>query len=117
MNDETVRIFDLYRNSTQKRSLEKSKYLNLPDIEFFHFCQQRFRVNKGVYNTIDKWFYQDGIVNIIHRRVYLLAFLEFVSEEGGIKDNHHKYIKFGNGGLTKKLNQFLKETESHKYMI
>ncbi|MGE7781015.1 hypothetical protein ACQKL0_13925 [Peribacillus sp. NPDC097264] len=116
MIDEKVSIFELSKHPIQKGNLEKSEYLNLPDIEFFLLCQQQYRVNKGVYNTIDKWFYQDGIVNIIHRRIYLLAFLDFVTEENA-KENHHKYIRFGNGGLTKKLNEFMKETETNKYMI
>ncbi|MFJ7679039.1 hypothetical protein ACQKL6_05920 [Peribacillus sp. NPDC097197] len=116
MNDEKLSIFELSEHPLQKRNLEKSEYLNLPDIEFFLLCQQQYRVNKGVYNTIDKWFHHDGIVNIIHRRIYLLAFLDFVSEENA-KDDRHKYIRFGNGGLTKKLNEFMKETETNKYMI
>ena len=69
-----------------------------------------------MYNTIDRWFYQNGIMNIIHRRLYLLAFLEFVSEEN-LKNDQHKYIKFGNGGLTKKLQEFIKETETKNYDI
>ncbi|MFE4810627.1 hypothetical protein ACFQ9Y_05620 [Peribacillus simplex] len=108
MQYENVSSFDLSKKPVQKRSLDKSEYLHLPDLEFFLWCQRQYSVNKGVYNTIDKWFYHDGIVNIIHRRIYLLAFLEFVTEENS-KDNHHKYIRFGNGGLTKKLNQFMKE--------
>ena len=31
----------------QKRNQEKSEYLNLPDIEFFLLCEERYRVNKG----------------------------------------------------------------------
>ena len=100
----------------QKKNLEKSDYLNLPDIEFFLLCEERYRVNKGVYNTIDRWFYQNGIKNIIHRRIYLLAFLEFVSESN-LKKNQHAYIRFGNGGLTNKLNEFLKESETGNYGI
>ena len=55
-------------------------------------------------------------MNIIHRRIYLLAFLEFVTEED-LKKDQHKYIQFGNGGLTKKLQEFIKETESKQFMI
>lgn len=116
MNDENLSTLDLSKKSIQKRSLEKSEYLNLPDIEFFLLCEQQYWVNKGVYNTIDKWFYHDGIVNIIHRRIYLLAFLEFVTETYS-KQGHHKYIRFGHGGLTNKLQEFMKETETEKYMI
>jgi riboflavin kinase len=115
MNTEKVSSFESLKEG-QKRNLEKSEYLNLPDIEFFLLCEGRYRVNKGVYNTIDRWFYQNGMKNIIHRRIYLLAFLEFVSESN-LKKNQHKYVRFGNGGLTNKLNEFLKETETGNYRI
>jgi riboflavin kinase len=107
---------DLSKNLEQKRNQEKSEYLNLPDLDFFLWCQQQYKINKGVYNTIDRWFYKNGFMNIIHRRLYLLAFLEFVTEED-LKNDQHKYIKFGNGGLTKKLQEFIKETESKQFMI
>ena len=116
MNIENVSSLAFSKPSVQKRILEKSEYLNLPDIEFFQLCERQYRVNKGVFNTIDKWFYHDGIVNIIQRRIYILAFLEFVSG-ASLKQNHQKYIRFGSGGLTNKLHEFMKETETEKYMI
>jgi riboflavin kinase len=115
MNQDKVNLLESSQE-VQKRSLEKSEFLNLPDIEFFLLCERQYRVNKGVYNTIDRWFHQNGIENIIHRRIYLLAFLEFVTESN-VKQNHHKYVRFGNGGLTAKLQEFMKETESEKYII
>lgn len=86
-------------------SLEKSKYLNLPDLQFFNWCNQQYGLNKGVYNTIDHWFYEDGLVHILNRRIYLLAFLEFI-KDSGIKQDNHKFIRFGNGGLVAKLQEF-----------
>ena len=97
-------------------SLEQSEYLNLPDLSFFHWCEQRYALNKGVYNTIDNWLYEYGIVHILSRRIYLLAFLEF-AKDAGLKKGQHKFIRFGNGGLTRKLHEFMKEKENEKYII
>ncbi|MFF2289832.1 hypothetical protein [Peribacillus butanolivorans] len=87
-------------------SLEEMEYLHLPDRKFFQWCQQQYSLNKGVYNTIDNWFYEYGIIHILNRRINLLAFLEFATspeQEAG----KTKFIKFGNGGLTKKLQEFI----------
>jgi len=116
MKHENVINLDLSTNPIQSRNQEKSENLNLPDLDFFLWCQQQFKINKGVYNTIDRWFYVNGFRNIIHRRLYLLAFLEFVAEENS-KNDYQKYIRFGHGGLAKKLQEFIKETERKLYMI
>lgn len=88
--------------------LGAAKYLNLPDLQFFLWCQKKYRLNKGIFNTIDNWFYSYGILPIAYRRIYILAFLEFV-KDGEMESCQHTYIRFGNGGLSKKLNQFTKE--------
>ncbi|AKP46524.1 MULTISPECIES: hypothetical protein [Bacillus] len=89
----------------KKNSLRENKYLNMPDLSFFHWCHQQYGINRGVYNTIDHWFYEHGLEEIISRRIYILAFLKFVREtENG--SGQHKFIRFGNGGLTKKLIEF-----------
>jgi riboflavin kinase len=90
--------------SKGEHSLKHSEYLNLPDLQFLQWCQQIYGLNKGVYNTIDRWFYEFGIVLIEHRRIYILAFLDFVKEEGV---EQRKYLQFGRGGLTKQLQQFI----------
>jgi hypothetical protein len=100
--------------TSKEKPLENSDYLNLPDLQFLLWCQQKYKVNKGIYNTIDCWFYEYGIVNIHHRRIYILAFLEFVKNEG---TEHNKYIQFGKGGLTRKLYQFIKGHEFDEYTI
>lgn len=101
-----VNILD-YKAEKQK-SLRENEYLNLPDLQFFLWCQKNYRINKGVFNTIDNWFYTNGVVSIIHRRIYILAFLEFV-KRGDADFKKRKYIRFGNGGLSKKLHQFMNE--------
>lgn len=105
----------LLKDSPQD-SFETKKYLNLPDLQFYNWCNRQYGVNRGVYNTIDQWFYEYGIINIYHRRSFLLAFLEFVKDEG-IEQNQHQCIRFGHGGLTKSLNDFLNESEQISEVI
>lgn len=90
-------------------SLVTSQYLNLPDLQFFYWCNRQFGINRGVYNTIEQWFYEKGIVNIQIRRIHLLSFMEFVKAQrpkNGDKDEH-TFLRFGHGGLTKSLNEFM----------
>lgn len=88
------------------KELKQSKYLNLPDLQFFLWCQHHYKLNRGVYNTIDAWLYEYGIVSIIHRRIYIVAFLNFIKENEHLQEAH-KFIRFGNGGLAKKLHLFM----------
>lgn len=106
MQKESLRIISPIMNEKQNEGLENMEYLNLPDRIFFHWCQQQYRLNRGIYNTIDHWFYEYGIVHILYRRINLLAFLEFAStpEQDARKT---KFIKFGNGGLKQKLQEFI----------
>jgi riboflavin kinase len=91
--------------AAKKPTLSIDVQLNLPDLAFFHWCEQKYKVNRGVYNTIDAWFYEHGIVSIISRRKNILAFLDFVIDSSSA-GSHHKFIRFGDGGLTRKLEQF-----------
>lgn len=61
--------------------LGQARYLNLPDLQFFNWCHSQFRVNKGIYNTIDQWFYDEGIENIHPRRVHVIAFYNLHKKE------------------------------------
>ncbi|MEK5037341.1 hypothetical protein [Sporosarcina sp. FSL K6-3457] len=83
----------------------RCELLNLPDLQFFKWCDRQFGVNRGVFNTIDNWFYENGIVNVYCRRILLLEFLKFSLEEG-LWQGESKFIKFGHGGLATKLNEF-----------
>jgi len=76
--------------------------LNLPDLQFSQFCQQQFSLNKGIYNTIDSWFYDNGIINIVDRRTMVLRFMSFTI-------SNDAEVKFGPGGLSKKLEEFWSE--------
>ncbi|MBS4215173.1 hypothetical protein KHA99_22275 [Bacillus sp. FJAT-49825] len=61
----------------------------------------KFGINRGVYNTIDTWFYHNGVKNIIFRRKKVLEFLSLARIH-----NENPKLKFGKGGLISKLNEF-----------
>jgi riboflavin kinase len=73
---------------------------NLPDFLFSKFCEEKYDINKGVYNTIDRWFYEQGLSHIVNRRTMILSFCQNFCISG------NKKVKFGPGGLTIKLNLF-----------
>lgn len=77
--------------------------IQLPDLSFFHYCEKAYRINRGVYNTIDSIFYGKGVRNILTRRQILLSFLDYI-----IQMNHQEtsHLKFGHGGLTAKINEY-----------
>lgn len=83
--------------------METNEYVNYTDHTFQQLCNQSYGVNRGVYNQIDKWFYNKGIKSVVYRRKIILRFLEFIFRHR--KLNKTK-IKFGKGGLTVALEQF-----------
>lgn len=84
---------------------QSEELFNIPDTLFSKFCEEKFGVNKGVYNTIDHWFHQQGLTSIVNRRKMIILFCQ------SVHCNENKKVKFGHGGLTPKLNMFL-----HKYL-
>ncbi|OME80724.1 hypothetical protein BK120_18780 [Paenibacillus sp. FSL A5-0031] len=78
-----------------------------PDLAFHHYCLQMYRLNRGVYNTIDQWLYDNGYAGIKGRRKMIIQFLDHMiklqAEEG------HKYLSFGKGNLVAQLSQFAAE--------
>ncbi|MFJ8246437.1 hypothetical protein [Peribacillus asahii] len=75
------------------------KICHVPDLKFTQFCEQHFSLNKGIYNTIDLWFYNRGLTNILSRRKVMLRFMTFSCTD-------EAKVKFGPGGLTRKLEDF-----------
>ncbi|MDR7235835.1 hypothetical protein [Neobacillus drentensis] len=102
-------VGNLYK-AQQQNSFEKSEYLNLPDLQFVQWCHSQYGVNKGVYNTIDQWFYGIGIERVQYRRIFILKFLDF-SKNYGAEQNQQKLIRFGNGGLTRRLHGFMRDID------
>lgn len=73
--------------------------IHLPDLAFVRYCENHFRINRGVYNAIDQWFADQHPLNIIQRRAIILRFLQWVSvyvpKEGK--------LEFGSKGLAEQL--------------
>lgn len=87
--------------------------IHLPDLDFVRFCERSFKINRGVYNTIDKWFADNQTKNIVWRRTLILRFLYWVTDylPKGEK------VEFGMKGLTEQLtcycNHHILQKESH----
>lgn len=87
--------------------------IHLPDLLFVKWCEERFRINRGVFNTIDSWFFEYGIENILERRKYIIYFLGQQIRGGGVIKN----LRFGHGGLTPRLQLFVKEKSLQKAVV
>ena len=83
----------------------KEKKIHLPDLQFCKLCEDIYGVNRGVYNTIEDWFSNKGINNILIRRTMILDFLAFTCGHS-ISQSCKGKFKFGHGGLTIKLEEF-----------
>ena len=76
--------------------------VNKTDLHFLRCCQDQYGINRGVYNTIEQWFYNKKIEDITTRRRYVLCFLHHVyGDEKGSG-------KFGKDGLISSLHSFWK---------
>ncbi|KMY50049.1 hypothetical protein [Peribacillus loiseleuriae] len=83
--------------------LDVEETIHLTDLSFINVCNENYGVNRGVFNTIDAWFYKQGIRNIIERRNGILSFLEFIKGNSKLENNR---CKFGQGGLIIKLEEY-----------
>ena len=107
-----IHDFDLYLVEGGHTMHFSSKVIHYTDYAFQQFCNENYGINRGVYNTIEGWFYTKGIKNITRRRQAILAFLEFTAA-----DFHHleqRRIRFGSGRLVMKLNEYWREGEYTK---
>jgi riboflavin kinase len=82
----------------------EDRNIHLPDIMFCKYCEDQFGINRGVYNSIDSWFFNQGINNIFKRRKNILNFLQAVCKSDS--DNGLDKFKFGKGGLNIQLNHY-----------
>jgi riboflavin kinase len=82
--------------------------INLTDLSFVNQCTEMYEINRGVYNTIDFWFYENGVKEIKQRRNLILSFLESVST----KESKGKF--FGKGGLSTALDTYYRGANLHK---
>lgn len=79
-----------------------------PDLLFFQYCEQHFRVNKGVFHTIDCQLYEMGFHKVKKRRYIMVQFLCRAQQQ---LEHTTKYIKFGHGNLRKAIDDFLEQHE------
>lgn len=77
--------------------------LQWPDLQFINWCRGKYGINRGIYNTIDAWLYEYGILDLNERRKVVIQFLKHVGQREG--------DKFGKGGLTRNLEQFITTCE------
>lgn len=85
-------------------NLLNSKELSYPDLAFARLCEERFRVNRGIYNIVDNYFFENGYEIVEQRREKTIQFLNWVTVLLPKSEN----IKFGNNGVSEQLNFFLK---------
>ncbi len=83
----------------------KDHVIHFTDLVFISFCEEQYGINKGIYNTIESWFYDKGVVDILERRQTILHFLE-VSQQEVQKSGK---LRFGHGGLVPRLNEFARK--------
>ncbi|MGJ9384350.1 hypothetical protein [Salipaludibacillus sp. CF4.18] len=75
------------------------KLPHYPDLHFVNYCCNIYGINRGVYNVIDQWFFDKGIVTIVERREIIITFLKRV--------HFDTYpVRFGHGGLKDALVNF-----------
>ena len=92
----------------QWRQLQLQQIIQQPDLLFFQYCQQHFRVNKGVFHTIDCQLYEMGFEKVKKRRYIMVQFLNYAQQTA---EQSSKYIKFGHGNLRKAIDEFLAQHE------
>ncbi len=80
--------------------------VHMPDLLFSKLCEEKYEINKGIYNTIDRWFYKKGLSQIVKRREMILSFFQYLS----LTENQGKKVKFGSGGLTTRLDYFWEQS-------
>lgn len=73
------------------------------DLSFMQFCEKEFGINRGIYNTIDNWFFNIGIKNLLKRRKTIIVFLQGLQKKDNKPQNK---VKFGHGGLSLCLGEF-----------
>ncbi len=81
-----------------------NKVIHIPDLQFTKFCEDNYSINRGLYNVIDSWFYNNGHHNLLNRRRKIIHFLTYVNS---CKKENSK-VKFGKGGLIQTLEEFQK---------
>jgi len=100
-----MQIFLRIPRTGGNRMREKNELvIHLPDLFFVQWCEKKYGLNRGVYNTIDAWFYENGMKDILKRRKRIVYFLNHYTKNQFTGDR----IKFGAGRLTPLLSDYTK---------
>lgn len=87
--------------------MKESRFENLPDLSFVDLCEKEYGINRGVYNVVDRWFYDRGLTDIAERRRTILRFLHKLGT--GCEKHVDGRPKFGKNGLSRKLQHFMEQ--------
>jgi hypothetical protein len=82
------------------------RLVHAPDLQFAQYCIERFRINRGTYNTIDAWLFREGWTDIRKRRAAALRFLAQASE---MANGGGRFVRFGHGNLSRHLARFAQD--------
>lgn len=75
----------------------------LPDYLFAKYCEDEYGLNRGVYNTIDKWIYErNETMNVEERRKRIIDFIEFYQTH----NENNREFKVGRGNLSKAFHAY-----------
>ena len=85
--------------------VQNDLHFQMPDLFFARICEEKYGVNRGIYNTVDEWFFKQGIEEIVERRKTMLTFFDSIKKV----ENKQGKIKFGPKGLTERLTQFYQQ--------
>lgn len=97
-----------YQLKATSESYKKHASIHLPDLLFVQYCGKNFGINRGIYNTIDEFLYEKGIMQITRRREVILNFLLYLNNTNGIKENGK--INFNNYRLSNRLEDYCEKT-------
>ncbi|GGD67376.1 hypothetical protein [Paenibacillus nasutitermitis] len=86
-----------------------SQLLQKPDLAFYEHCLNHYKLNRGIYNTIDQRLFDCGLDAIIDRRKMIIQFLDYAAIDQGAGTG--KFITFGKGKLAGILNDFLERKQ------
>ncbi|OMF23440.1 hypothetical protein BK133_24430 [Paenibacillus sp. FSL H8-0548] len=94
------------------KSDQNSSLYEWPDLAFHHYCLQMYQLNKGIYNTIDQWLYDNGYPEIKRRRRMIIQFLDTMQQSRS--EERRKFLSFGKGNLVVELSQFTYQNSIHE---
>jgi hypothetical protein len=82
------------------------RLIHAPDLQFAQYTIERFRINRGTYNTIDAWLFREGWTDIRKRRA---AALRFLAQAAAMANGDGRFVRFGHGNLSKHLARFAQD--------